>query len=108
MLGRPFLLVPPTWIANCPVGVCSIRRRLGGKRCRVLSHSLQWMFARSGGRAMSAGHRKLKPQHAPKAPHEDPTFLESTPARPLRILAEYSHPRVQHTREGIGGTSVMC
>ena len=35
---------------------------------------------------------KLKPQHAPKAPHEDPVFLESTPARPLRILAEYLEP----------------
>jgi uncharacterized protein (TIGR00730 family) len=56
---------------------------------------------------MSAGHRKLKPQHAPKAPHEDPTFLESTPARPLRILAEYIHPLVQLKREGIGDTIVM-
>src|SRR5260370_10581308 len=65
------------------------------------------MFARSGGRAMSAGHRKLKPQHAPKAPHEDPKFLESTPARPLRILAEYIHPLVQLKREGIGDTIVM-
>jgi uncharacterized protein (TIGR00730 family) len=56
---------------------------------------------------MSAGHRKLKPQHAPKAPHEDPKFLESTPARPLRILAEYIHPLVQLKREGIGDTIVM-
>jgi uncharacterized protein (TIGR00730 family) len=57
---------------------------------------------------MSAGHTpKLKPQHAPKAPHEDPTFLESTPARPLRILAEYLHPLVQLKREGIGDTIVM-
>src|SRR5258706_4985631 len=103
----PILACTPTWIANCPAGVYSIRRRLGGKRCRVLSHSLQWMFARSGGRSMSAGHRKLKPQHAPKAPHEDPTFLESTPARPLRILAEYIHPLVQLKREGIGDTIVM-
>jgi len=56
---------------------------------------------------MFAGHPKLKPQHAPKAPHEDPRFLESTPARPLRILAEYLHPLVQLKREGIADTIVM-
>ncbi|MFI5092896.1 MAG: TIGR00730 family Rossman fold protein [Candidatus Acidiferrum sp.] len=56
---------------------------------------------------MSAGQPKLKPQHAPKAPHEDPRFLESTPARPLRILAEYLHPLVQLKREGIADTIVM-
>jgi len=57
---------------------------------------------------MAAGHTpKLKPQHAPKAPHEDPQFLESTPARPLRILAEYLHPLVQLKKEGIGDTIVM-
>jgi uncharacterized protein (TIGR00730 family) len=57
---------------------------------------------------MAAGHTlKLKPQHAPKAPHEDPQFLESTPARPLRILAEYTHPLVQLKKEGIGDTIVM-
>ncbi|MGH9676532.1 MAG: hypothetical protein ACRD36_05465, partial [Candidatus Acidiferrum sp.] len=56
---------------------------------------------------MSAGHPKLKPQHAPKAPHEDPKFLESTPARPLRIMAEYLHPLAQLKREGIADTIVM-
>ena len=56
---------------------------------------------------MSEGHPKLKPQHAPKAPHEDSRFLESTPARPLRILAEYLHPLVQLKREGIADTIVM-
>jgi uncharacterized protein (TIGR00730 family) len=56
---------------------------------------------------MSAGMHKLKPQHAPKAPTEDPEFLQSTPARPLRILAEYMHPIVQLKREGIGDTIVM-
>ena len=56
---------------------------------------------------MSAGQPKLKPQHAPKAPHEDAEFLESTPARPLRILAEYLHPLVQLKREGIADTIVM-
>jgi uncharacterized protein (TIGR00730 family) len=56
---------------------------------------------------MSAGRAKPKPQHAPEAPHEDARFLESTPARPLRILAEYLHPLVQLKREGIGDTIVM-
>ncbi len=50
---------------------------------------------------------KVRPQHAPKPPHEDPEFLSSTPARPLRILAEYLHPLVQLKREGIGDTIVM-
>jgi len=56
---------------------------------------------------MSAGQRKLKPQHAPHTPHEDLKFLQSTPARPLRILAEYLHPLVQLKKEGIGDTIVM-
>ena len=56
---------------------------------------------------MSSGHVKLKPQHAPKAPHQDPEFLESTAARPIRILAEYLHPLVQLKNEGIGDTIVM-
>src|SRR5690242_21647173 len=51
--------------------------------------------------------KKLKPQHAPKAPHEDQKFLSSVPARPLRILAEYLHPLVQLKNEGIGDTIVM-
>src|SRR5579859_519709 len=61
----------------------------------------------SGGKSMAEGRPKLKPQHAPKAPHEDPKFLESTPARPLRILAEYINPLAQLKREGIGDTIVM-
>src|SRR5258708_25343116 len=56
---------------------------------------------------MSAKPVKPKPQHAPKAPHEDKQFLESTPARPLRILAEYINPLAQLKREGIGDTIVM-
>jgi len=56
---------------------------------------------------MSAGQLKLKPTHAPKAPHQDPAFLESTAARPIRILAEYLHPLVQLKKEGIGDTIVM-
>ena len=54
------------------------------------------------------GHSgRLKPQHAPRAPHEDYEFLQSTPARPLRILAEYLHPLVQLKKQGIGDTIVM-
>jgi uncharacterized protein (TIGR00730 family) len=56
---------------------------------------------------MAAGQLKLKPTHAPKAPHQDPAFLESTAARPIRILAEYLHPLVQLKKEGIGDTIVM-
>ena len=51
--------------------------------------------------------KRLKPQHAPKAPHEDPTFMRSTPARPIRILAEYIYPLAQLKKEGIGDTIVM-
>ena len=51
--------------------------------------------------------KRLKPQHAPKAPHEDHTFMSSTPARPIRILAEYIHPLAQLKKEGIGDTVVM-
>jgi hypothetical protein len=51
--------------------------------------------------------KRPKQQHAPKAPHEDPTFLSSTPARPIRILSEYLHPLVQLKKEGIGDTIVM-
>jgi uncharacterized protein (TIGR00730 family) len=56
---------------------------------------------------MAVRQRKLKPMHAPLAPHKDPEFLESTAARPLRILAEYIHPLVQLKKEGIGDTIVM-
>jgi hypothetical protein len=51
--------------------------------------------------------RRPKPQHAPKPPHEDPKFLKSTPARPIRILGEYIHPLVQLKKEGIADTVVM-
>src|SRR5215467_13540096 len=61
----------------------------------------------AGGSRMSAARPKLKPQHAPKAPHEDAKFMESTPARPLRILAEYINPLAQLKKEGIGDTIVM-
>ena len=51
--------------------------------------------------------KRLKPLHAPKAPHEDRFFMNSTPARPIRILAEYIHPLAQLKKEGIGDTIVM-
>jgi uncharacterized protein (TIGR00730 family) len=51
--------------------------------------------------------KRLKPQHSPKAPYEDPTFMSSTPARPIRIVAEYTHPLVQLKTQGIGDTIVM-
>src|SRR5215469_4586416 len=56
---------------------------------------------------MSAAQIKLKPMHAPDVPHEDRAFLESTSARPIRILAEYLHPMIQLKKEGIGDTIVM-
>src|ERR1700739_2558207 len=55
---------------------------------------------------MSEGKRP-KPQHAPKAPHENSEFLASTPARPIRILSEYIHPLVQLKKEGICDSIVM-
>jgi len=51
--------------------------------------------------------KRPKPQHAPKAPHEDRSFMTSTPARPIRILAEYIHPLAQLKKQGIGDTVVM-
>src|ERR1700721_2685616 len=53
--------------------------------------------------------KKLKPEamHAPLAPYKDPAFLDSTAARPIRILTEYLHPLVQLKKEGIGDTIVM-
>ena len=56
---------------------------------------------------MAVRQPKLKPMHAPLAPHKDQTFLDSTAARPIRILAEYLQPLVQLKKEGIGDTIVM-
>ena len=56
---------------------------------------------------MAVRQSKLKPMHAPLAPHKDPQFLESTAARPIRILAEYLQPLVQFKKEGIADTIVM-
>src|ERR1700733_4439529 len=53
--------------------------------------------------------KNLKPEamRAPLAPYKDPAFLDSTAARPIRILTEYLHPLVQLKKEGIGDTIVM-
>lgn len=48
---------------------------------------------------MAVRQPKLKPMHAPLAPHKDQTFLDSTAARPIRILAEYLQPLVQLKKE---------
>ncbi|MGA2430450.1 MAG: TIGR00730 family Rossman fold protein [Candidatus Acidiferrum sp.] len=56
---------------------------------------------------MAVRQLKLKPMHAPLAPHKDPAFLESTAARPIRILAEYLQPLVQLKKEGIADTIVI-
>jgi uncharacterized protein (TIGR00730 family) len=58
-------------------------------------------------REQSKKKLKLKPMHAPLAPHKDQEFLDSTAARPIRILAEYLHPLVQLKKEGIGDTIVI-
>src|ERR1700719_2564997 len=89
------------------VSVYPIRRSGEVRRCRKSQQFLEWRFALLEKPTMSVGHVKLKPQHAPKAPHQDPQFLESTAARPIRILAEYLHPLVQLKNEGIGDTIVM-
>jgi len=56
---------------------------------------------------MSTASKRPKPAPAPPAPHEDPKFMKSTPARPIRILAEYTYPLVQLKKQGIGDTIVM-
>jgi len=45
--------------------------------------------------------------HAPKVPYRDSEFMESVPARPIRILGEYIDPLVRLRREGVGDTIVM-
>src|SRR5579863_4136122 len=50
-----------------------------------------------------------KPRHlpVPKLAYQDPVFMESLPARPLRILAEYIDPINRLRRAGVGDTIVM-
>src|ERR1700676_1808849 len=84
----------------------SFRRSLCRRRCRA-RHRLPTIVARHLERSLMPGPKRLKPQHAPKAPHENHAFMSSTPARPIRILAEYIHPLAQLKKEGIGDTIVM-
>src|ERR1700683_440440 len=42
-----------------------------------------------------------------KLAYQDPVFMESLPARPLRILAEYFDPMVRLRRANVGDTIVM-
>src|SRR5207245_10241728 len=80
----------------------------GGDVAARLPCSLQWTFDSLGREiTMAAARMHHRPTHAPAVPHEDPKFLQSTPARPLRILAEYLHPLAQLRKEGIGDTIVM-
>src|ERR1700735_1965753 len=54
--------------------------------------------------------RRLQPGKGlpiPKLMYQDPSFMESLPARPLRILAEYLDPLARLRHENIGDTIVM-
>ncbi len=50
--------------------------------------------------------RKVPP-HQTTLAYRDPAFMESAPARPMRILAEYLDPLTRLRKEGIGDTIVM-
>ncbi|MGO9642268.1 MAG: TIGR00730 family Rossman fold protein [Candidatus Acidiferrales bacterium] len=43
----------------------------------------------------------------PKAAFRDALFMESVPARPIRILSEYTDPLARLRREGVGDTIVI-
>src|SRR5580704_12078660 len=43
----------------------------------------------------------------PDLAYQDPTFMQSLAARPLRILAEYSDPLVRLRQTSVGDTIVM-
>ena len=51
--------------------------------------------------------RRSHQRPAPQVAFRNPQFLESPPARPLRILGEYLDPLVRLRREGVGDTIVM-
>jgi uncharacterized protein (TIGR00730 family) len=58
------------------------------------------------------GPKKRRPkliegQPVPELMYKDPAFMESLPARPLRILAEYLDPMTRLRLENIGDTIVM-
>src|SRR6266436_9831121 len=54
---------------------------------------------------MSSKRRRHKLEVDP--PYRDPTFMESLPARPVRILTEYIDPLERLRREKVGDTIVM-
>src|SRR5258708_23718320 len=57
---------------------------------------------REGSRKGSLGRsREIDP------PYRDPVFMESLPARPVRILTEYIDPLERLRREKVGDTIVM-
>ena len=56
---------------------------------------------------MKRSKKQPKNQPLPKLAYEDPQFMESLGARPLRILAEYLDPLSRLRRANIGDTIVM-
>ena len=50
---------------------------------------------------------KFKGQPVPLVAYEDPKFMESLGARPLRIIAEYLDPLARLRRANVGDTIVM-
>src|SRR5271165_4103124 len=56
---------------------------------------------------MKRSGKRSKHQPLPELAYQDPQFMESLPARPLRILAEYLDPLNRLRRANIGDTIVM-
>src|SRR5271170_2438870 len=56
---------------------------------------------------MKRARKRPKHQPLPELAYQDPQFMESLPARPLRILAEYLDPLNRLRRANIGDTIVM-
>ena len=56
---------------------------------------------------MKRSGKRSKHRELPKPAYEDPQFMESLGARPLRILAEYLDPLNRLRRANIGDTIVM-
>jgi uncharacterized protein (TIGR00730 family) len=50
---------------------------------------------------------RRKREREPDPPYRDPSFMESLPARPVRILTEYIDPLERMRREKVGDTIVM-
>src|SRR5579863_4696489 len=56
---------------------------------------------------MKRSGKRSKNLPLPKLAYEDPAFMESLGARPLRILAEYLDPLVRLRRANVSDTIVM-